>query len=90
MRRTLTSVFVAFATLLLVAACGNPTKQDLIGKAENVKTKTELQNALGDPDELNKVGPVEQWIYKASDGTVVFLITGDSVTLKMAGGSGSK
>ncbi len=73
---------------VLLAACGEPSKQDILEKAEGIDSKAELKDALGDPDDINKVGPIEQWTYDAADGKVVFVITGDSITIKAAGGSG--
>jgi hypothetical protein len=35
---------------------------------------------------LALAGPVERWTYKASNGDVVFVIVGDTVTLQAAGG----
>jgi len=46
-----------------------------------------LERALGKPDDITKLGPVETWRYKASNGEVIFLIVGDDVTLQAAGGS---
>ena len=46
----------------------------------------ELEQALGKPSDISKLGPVEQWTYKASNGTVVFLIVADKVTLQATGG----
>ncbi len=74
---------------LLLAACGDPSTADLLKKAENVKSKAELERALGKPSEVSKLGPVETWTYKASNGTVSFLITGDSVQLSAASGKGN-
>ena len=41
-----------------------------------------LVSALGKPDEVDKLGPLEQWTYEASDGKVVFAIVGGKVTLE--------
>ena len=54
-------------------------------KARSVSTRAELERALGKPSDIAKLGPVEQWTYKASNGTVAFLIVGDTVTLQAAG-----
>jgi hypothetical protein len=73
------------AVLLCVAlafACGGKSKHDLLSKAENVETKTELEQALGAPDQRDKMGPVEIWTYQASDGKVTFVITGETVALQ--------
>ena len=66
-------------------SCGSPTKEDIIGKTRNVSTRDELEKAAGKPSDIAKLGPVETWTYKASNGNVVFLIVGDKVTLQAAG-----
>ncbi len=48
--------------------------------------RAELERVLGQPDEITKLGPVETWRYRASNGEVIFLIVGDDVTLQAAGG----
>jgi hypothetical protein len=76
------------AVLLFVAlafACGPKSKHDLLSKAEKVETKADLEQALGEPDELNRMGPVEIWTYAASDGKVTFLITDGKVALQATG-----
>jgi hypothetical protein len=72
--------------VLLVAACGSPTKEDLIQRARDVTTRAELEKALGQPTDIVKLGPLEQWTYKARNGQVVFIIVGDTVTMQAAGG----
>jgi hypothetical protein len=74
------------AASLVLSACGEPTKKDILDKAEGIETKAELEKALGEPDDIGKVGPIERWTYEASDGTVTFVITGERVSLKAAGG----
>ncbi len=74
--------WLAIAMLLALAACGKPTKEELLRKSENVKTKAELQAVLGPADDITKVGPLETWRYKGSNGDVVFIITGDTVQLQ--------
>lgn len=81
MSRALAVLLVA---LLALAACSR-TKEDLLRKAETVKTRSELESSLGRPDDIAKLGPVEQWTYKASNGQVVFVILGDTVTIQAAG-----
>ncbi|MCW8835015.1 MAG: hypothetical protein OQJ99_01455 [Rhodospirillales bacterium] len=86
MKRILTGLVfgvVAFG----VAACGDPSKQDIVKKAENASTRAQLESALGKPDDMSKLGPIEKWSYKASDGTVTFVITGDTVAIQAASGS---
>lgn len=68
--------------LLALAACGKPTKEELVRKSENVKTKAELEAVLGRADDISKVGPLETWRYKGSNGDVVFIITGNIVQLQ--------
>ena len=74
-------------SLLLVAAvalvaCGPPTQHDILKKAEGIETKQELEAALGAPDDIDKLGPIEKWTYTASDGEVEFVITGDRIALE--------
>jgi len=61
---------------LALAACGPASTADTLKKAEGVETKAALEMALGRPDGVQKLGPTEQWIYKMSDGSVRFVITG--------------
>ena len=83
-RRFLGVVLVAVA-LLTLAACGKPTKEQMLLKADKVETKAQLQAVLGIPDDIAKLGPAEVWSYKASNGEVIFLITGDRVALQATG-----
>jgi len=76
---------VIVLTLLFGAACGSPTKEDLLEKARNVSTRAELEKALGKPQDIGKLGPLETWTYKASNGEVVFLLVGEKVTLQATG-----
>jgi hypothetical protein len=71
--------------LLSLAGCGPSTKEDLIAKARGVTTRAELEKALGKPSDISKLGPMETWTYKASNGQVVFVVIGDAVTLEAAG-----
>ncbi len=82
--------FVArLASVALVAlglpGCGGRSKEAMIEKARSVSTRDELEKALGRPDDIAKLGPMETWTYKASNGQVVFVIIGDKVTLQAAG-----
>ena len=65
----------------LLVGCGR-SKEDLIQKSRGVATRAELEQALGKPSDISKLGPVEQWTYKASNGNVVFVIVGDKVTMQ--------
>lgn len=72
----------ALLGLLLLAACFAPSKADLIKKAEGAKSRAELEAALGEPSEVSKLGPIEKWTYVASDGSVVFVLAGDTITFE--------
>lgn len=74
------------ALALVLAGCGPPSKEELLAKAKDVKTRAQLERALGKPDNVNKVGPIETWIYKAKNGRMVFVLVGDNVTIEAAGG----
>ena len=76
--------------LVLLTACGGGTKEDIIQKARDVSTRAELEKVLGKPTDIAKLGPVERWTYKASNGEVVFIIVGDKVTLQATGGPDDK
>jgi len=82
-RKTLT--VVALTGMLALSACGKPSKADIVDKAENASTRAQLEESLGKPDSISKFGFVETWTYEASDGTVKFDLTGDSVVLKRTG-----
>lgn len=86
-RKFLMSLFAA-TVLFGLSACGDPSKEDILSKARDVKTRAELESKLGKPTNIGKLGPIEQWTYKASNGEVTFVITGDTVALQ-ATGSGS-
>lgn len=73
-------------TAVALVACGDPSKADILAKAKNVDTRAQLEAALGRPDDISKLGPVETWTYNASDGSVVFIVTGDTVALQATGG----
>jgi hypothetical protein len=82
------SAVVGALVLAIVAVTGcSRTKEDIVAKARTVETRAQLEKALGRPDDIAKLGPVETWTYRASNGDVVFLIVGDTVTLQAAGGS---
>ena len=83
------AVAVVALTLLAMVSCSR-TKEDVLKKAETVKTKAELESRLGRPDDIAKLGPMERWTYKASNGEVVFVIVGDTVTLQATGGGDKK
>lgn len=77
-RRSLLAALALAATLAL-GGCFEDSKAEIVKKAENATTKAELRAAIGEPKTLNKVGPLEEWVYEASDGVVRFPILGDRV-----------
>jgi hypothetical protein len=78
------------ATAALLAGCGPSSKEDIVAKARDAKTRAALEQALGKPDDIGKLGPVEKWTYKAKNGKVVFVLVGDTVTIEAAGGQEKK
>ena len=86
MIRAMTGLLVWLLAAALVAGCSQ-SKEDLIEKSRAAGTRTELEQALGKPSDIQKLGPMERWTYKASNGSVVFLIVGDTVTLQATGSS---
>jgi len=76
---------VCVSVVLGLVACGRGTKEDIVAKARDVSKRADLEQVLGKPDDIAKLGPVETWRYQASNGEVIFLIVGDDVTLQAAG-----
>ncbi len=76
---------LALAATLALGGCFEDSKAEIVKKAEHAATKDDLRKALGDPDTLNKAGPLEEWVYNASDGVVRFPILGDRVGPVMTG-----
>lgn len=90
MKRTRLGNALGAMALLALTACGGQTKEDIVEKARGASTRAKLEKALGQPSDIVKVGPMERWTYKASNGEVVFVIIGDAVTLQHTGPSGEK
>jgi len=78
------------ALTLVLTACGPSTKEDLLAKAKDIKTRAQLEKALGKADDVSKLGPIEKWTYKAKNGQVVFVLVGETVTIEAAGGGEKK
>lgn len=78
---TMRTIAWLLAGLLLLSGCFEDSKSEILAKAEQAGDKAGLRDALGEPDDVDKVGPLETWTYKASDGSVSFVIAGDTVTL---------
>jgi len=89
MRRAGVGLLLWVLAASLVVGCSR-SKEDLIQKSRGVGTRAELERALGTPSDISKLGPVEQWTYKASNGSVVFLIVGDKVTIQATGSPDEK
>ena len=75
-------LFTAITLALLLAGCFGESKADILKKAKGADTTEQLEAAIGKPDEVDKLGPLEQWSYKATDGKVVFAIVAGKVTLE--------
>jgi hypothetical protein len=84
------TIVPCMALALVLAGCGAPTKEDLLAKARDVKTRAQLEKALGKADDVSKLGPVEKWTYKAKNGQVVFVLVGETVAIEAAGGGDKK
>ncbi len=79
-------IAVALCLVLpLLSGCFEDSKEEILAKTEDVSDKAALTGALGKPDDISKIGPLETWTYKASNGTVAFVIAGDTVTLRKTG-----
>ena len=79
------SLVTCVALAFVLVGCGPSSKTDIVTKARDVKTRADLERALGKPDDIGKLGPVEKWTYKAKDGRVVFILVGDAVTIEKTG-----
>ena len=89
MRRAGVGLLLWVLAASLVVGCSR-SKEDLVQKSRGVGTRAELERALGRPSDISKLGPVEQWTYTASNGSVVFLIVGDKVTIQATGSPDEK
>ena len=82
--KNILSRLAILSVLFLLTACGDPTKQDILNDAKGADTKSALEKALGKPDTLSTLGPIEKWVYTAKDGEVTFIITGETVAIESA------
>ena len=82
MTRPIRALLCCAVTAALLAGCGPSSKEDIVAKARDAKTRAALEQALGKPDDIGKLGPVEKWTYKARNGKVVFILMGDTVTIE--------
>jgi uncharacterized lipoprotein YmbA len=89
MRQFLTGL--ALVAALALAGCSAPSRQSVMDKAKDITSKAELEKALGKPSEVRGqvgipgVASTETWVYKTSDGEVLFQIVGDKVMLQVTG-----
>ena len=84
------SLVTCVALAFVLAGCGPSSKAGIVAKARDVKTRADLEKALGKPDDIGKLGPVEKWTYKAKDGRVVLILLGDTVTIEKTAESEKK
>ncbi len=54
-------LLATLAMVLFLAGCFGDTKADILKKAKGADTVEQLEAALGKPDEVDKIGPLEQW-----------------------------
>lgn len=85
MTRRIPALLSCMVLALVLSSCGPPTKEDIVAKAKDAKTRSALETALGKPDDISKLGPIEKWTYKAKNGHVVFILVGDTVTIEATG-----
>ena len=79
-------IALAAGLMLVLAACGKPTKEEMLQKSEAAKTKAEVVAVLGQADDIAKIGPLEIWTYRASNGRLVFTMLNNDVTLVVTEG----
>lgn len=65
-----------------LTACGPPSKHEIMKKADGLETKQELEAAIGPPDDVDRIGRLERWSYRTSDGEVLFVIVNDRIRLE--------
>lgn len=68
-----------------IVGCGRgpfaPSKAEILAKVQDAKDRAGLEKALGRPDDLTKLGPIETWTYRAKDGEVKFTVAGETIIL---------
>lgn len=80
--RTLGAFIIA---LPLLTGCFEDSKQEILANAGGISDKAALTEALGKPGDVAKLEPLETWTYRASNGTVEFVIAGSTVTMRKTG-----
>ena len=84
MIRNLIRLLCLTIVAVVIVACED-RKEDILMKSENAKTREQLREVIGDPDDVSKVGPIETWTYETSNGNVTFTLAGDTVMLQTTG-----
>lgn len=84
MAQVLAGLLACVLAVSALTGCSR-SKEDIIETARAVGTRAQLEQALGKPSDISKLGPVERWTYRASNGEVVFLIVGEKVALQATG-----
>lgn len=75
---------LAVPALVLLAACEEPRKEDIVEKSRGVETRAALEKKIGKPADIERLGPIELWRYRTKNGDVVFVIMGERVALQAA------
>lgn len=60
MNARMLTIVSCMALALVLASREPPTKEDLLAKAKDAKTRTQREKALGKADDVSKLGPVEK------------------------------
>jgi len=68
---------------LLLVGCNEPSQVELLLKVEGASTPTEIETALGKPNEIKDEGALKLWKYEASEGPICFSIVGQ-VAMRMS------
>ncbi len=85
MRRNWKQLCALVIAIPLLTGCFEDSKAEILAKTEDISDKAALRDALGKPDDISKLGPLETWTYNASNGSVAFVIAGSVVTIRKTG-----
>lgn len=77
MYKTKLKITAVATILLVVAACDEISKSELLAKAEGKSTPAEIEAALGKPADIKNDGALKLWRYNTSDGPVCFSMVGN-------------
>ncbi|WP_025899679.1 hypothetical protein [Sneathiella glossodoripedis] len=67
---------------LLLGGCFDPAQNELLEKVRGANTPSEIETAIGKPDEIHERGALKIWRYYASGGDICFSAVG-SIALRM-------